>query len=114
MLIECIFKLVPFRFHPFLLMENFSVHIVQFSNKYAMKTIGVHISSKTVLIIPFSKQSLLLIAVKKAPIVTLNAIVINSQVRKECEAFSNVSVFGVHTESGSFSKRIFFRFLSYH
>ena len=54
------------------------------------------------LLIPSSKQFLLLIAVNKAPIATLNGIVIESLLTKECAAFSNVSVFGVHTENGSF------------
>ena len=58
-----------------------------------------------------SIQSLLLIAVNKAPIVTLNAIVIKSLLTKECVAFSNVSVFDVHTENGSFSKRTVFKFM---
>ena len=40
-----------------------------------------HCSSKMVLLIPFSKQSLLLVAFNRAPIVTLNQ-----------EAFSNVSI----------------------
>ena len=56
----------------------------------------------------------LLGAVKKAPITSLNAIVINSLLTKECEAFSNVSVFGVHTENGSFSKRTIFKFMRFH
>ena len=60
------------------------------------------------LLIPVSKQSLLLITVNRAPIATLNAIVIKSILAKECAAFSNVSVFGVHTENGSFSKRTVF------
>ena len=34
---------------------------------------------------------------------TLNATVINSLSTKERAAFSNVSVFGVHNENGSFS-----------
>ena len=45
---------------------------------------------------------------------TLNAIVINSLLTKECAAFSNVSVFGVHTENGSFSKRTVFKFMRFH
>ena len=36
------FSLVRFRFYPFLLMKTLSVRIAPFSNKYAMKTIGVH------------------------------------------------------------------------
>ena len=66
------------------------------------------------LLIPFSKQCLLLAAVKKAPIASLNAIVMNRLSTKECEAFSNVSVFGVHTENGSFSKRTVFKFMRFH
>ena len=61
------------------------------------------------LLIPFSKQTLLLIAINKAPIATFNAIVIKSLLTKECAAFSNVSVLGVHTENGSFSKRTVFK-----
>ena len=56
----------------------------------------------------------MLIAVNKVPIATLNAIVINNLVTKECEAFSNVSVFGVHTENGSFSKCTVFKFIRFH
>ena len=90
-----------------------------------MKTLPVHIArfqintASTLLqqngfVNPFSKQSLLLIGVKTAPIATLNAIVIKSLLAKECEAFSNVSVFGVHTENGSFSKRTVFKFMRFH
>ena len=46
----------------------------------------------------------------KAPMATLNAIVINSLLTKECVAFSNVSVFGVHT---AFAKRTVFRFMRF-
>ena len=73
-----------------------------------------HCSSKTVLLILFSKQIRLLIAVNKAPIATLNAIGIKSLLTEECAAFSNVSVFGVRTENGSFSKRIGFKFMRFH
>ena len=66
------------------------------------------------LLIPFSKQSLLLIAVKKVPIATLNAIVINSLLARACEAFLNVTIFGDHTENGSFSKRTIFKFMRFH
>ena len=45
---------------------------------------------------------------------TLNAIVVNSKLTKECAAFSNVSVFGVHTENGSFSKRTVFKIMRFH
>ena len=41
---------------------------------------------------PFSEQYLLLAAVKRAPITSLNAIVMNSLSTKEFEAFSDVSV----------------------
>ena len=41
-------------------------------------------------------------AVKEAPIPSLNNIVINSRLTKECDAFLNASVFGVHTANGSF------------
>ena len=78
-----------------------------------MKTMGIHIAI-AVLLIPFLKQSFLLIAVNKAPIATLNAIVIKSILTKECAAFSYVSIFGVHTESGSFSKRTIFKFMRFH
>ena len=33
-----------FHFYPFLLMKTLPVHIAPFSNKYAMKTIGIHIT----------------------------------------------------------------------
>ena len=39
--------------------------------------------------------------------VSLNAIVMNSLSKKECAGFSNISVFGVHTENGSFSNALF-------
>ena len=44
---------------------------------------------------------------KKAPIATLNTIVINSRLTKECAAFSNVSVFGVQTETDHFQNASF-------
>ena len=37
------------------------------------------------------------------PIATLNAIVIDKLLTKECQAFSNVFVFGVQAETGLFS-----------
>ena len=77
-----------------------------------MKTIVVHTApAKTMWLIPFSKQCLLLAAVEKAPIASLDAIVMNSLSAKECEAFSNISVFGIHTENGSFKKRTVFKFM---
>ena len=69
-----------------------------------MKTIGIHIAP----------AKLLLIVVIKAPMATLNAIVINSLLTKECAAFSNFSVFGVHTENKSFSERTVFKFMHFH
>ena len=42
---------------------------------------------------------------------TLNAIVINILLTKECAAFSNFSVFGVRTENGSFSKCTVFKYM---
>ena len=45
---------------------------------------------------------------------TENAIVIQSLLTKECATFSDVSVFGVRTENGSFLKRTFFKFMRYH
>ena len=134
-------------------MKTLPVHTLLRVQINTLKTIGFR-TSKALLSIPFSRQSLLLIAVKKAPIATLNTIVINSLLKglfhpaflsrvisslafvvaifmahqngdnkgetkrrhvkgmldetdpltKEREAFSNVSVFGVHTENGSFSK----------
>ena len=54
---------------------------------------------------PLFKQSILFVAAMKVPIVSLNAIVINSLLlTKEFEAFSKLFFFGVHTENGSFSK----------
>ena len=44
----------------------------------------------------------------------LKAIVMNNLSTKECAAFSNVSVFGVHTENGSFSKRTVLKFMHFH
>ena len=44
------------------------------------------------------------VAVKKAPSRSLNITVIESPLTKECEASSNVSVFDVHPENGSFFK----------
>ena len=62
---------------------------------------------------PLFKATPLLAAVKEAPITSLSAIVINSLSKKECEAFSNVSAFGVHTENGSFSQRTVFKFYAF-
>ena len=45
---------------------------------------------------------------------SLNAIVIINLSTNEREAFSNVSIFGVHTENGSFSKRTSFKFTRFH
>ena len=59
------------------------------------------------LFIPLPKQSLLLVAVKKAPIANLNVFVINSLLTKDCEAFSRVSVPNVHTHNGSFQNTPF-------
>ena len=54
---------------------------------------------------PLFKQSILFVAAMKVPIVSLNAIVINSLLlTKEFEAFSKLFFFGVHAENGSFSK----------
>ena len=44
----------------------------------------------------------------------MNAIVINGLSTKDFEAFSNVSVFGVLTESGLFSKLTVFKFMGFH
>ena len=44
---------------------------------------------------------------------SLNAIIIKSLLTKECEAFSNVSVFSIHTENGSFSKRTVFQIYAF-
>ena len=63
-----------------------------------------------VLLSPFQNKKPLLVAVKRASIKSFNAIVIFILLTKEYEAFSNVSIFGVHTENGSFSKRIVMRF----
>ena len=52
-------------------------------------------------------------AVNNAPIANLNAIVIKSLLTKECAAFSNVSVFGAHTENGSFSKHTVLKFMRF-
>ena len=38
------FTLLRFHFYPFLLMKTLPVHIAPFSNRYAMKTKGVHIA----------------------------------------------------------------------
>ena len=62
---------------------------------------------------PYFKTMLLLVAVKKVPIVSLKAIVMNSRSTKEFEAFSNVSVFSVHTENGSFLKRSSFQMYAF-
>ena len=63
---------------------------------------------------PFFKTMPLLAAVKKALMASLNAFVMNSLSTKEWEASSNVSVFGVHTENGSYSKRTVFKFMLVH
>ena len=83
-------------------MKTLPVRIAPFSNKYAMKTIGVHVAPAKLCCYSLFKTMPLLIVVIKAPMVTLNAIVINSLLTKECAAFSEVSAFGVHTENGSF------------
>ena len=96
-------------------MKTLPVHIALFSNEYAMKTMGAFtLLQQNGVVNPLSKQSLLFIALLKAPIASLNAIVINSLLTKECEALSNVSVFGVHSENGSFSKRNVFNFMRFH
>ena len=40
--------------------------------------------------------------------------IINSLLTEDCTAFLNVSVFGVHTENGSFSECTIFEFMRYH
>ena len=80
-------------------MKLLTVQIAPFSNEYAKKTICVHTApAKTVLLNPVSKQRLLLMAFKRAPIAALNSIFINSLLAKECEAFSNFPFSGVRTE----------------
>ena len=97
-------------------MKTLPVHIAPFSNEneYAMKTIGVLIAPEYDVFNPLFKIKPLLVAVKNAPIASMHTIVINSLLTKECEAFSNVSVFGVHTENGLFSKRTVFKFMRFH
>ena len=86
--------LLCFHSYPLLLMKTLPVRIAPFSNKNAIKTIGVHNAPvELVLLFPFSKQCLLSIVVIKAPMATLNAIVINSLLTKEYAAFSNFSVY---------------------
>ena len=63
---------------------------------------------------PVLKTMPLLPAVAKTPIASVNAIVMNCLSAKECAAFSNASVFGVHTENGSFSKLTVFKFMHFH
>ena len=104
--------IAPFSFLSVLLLKTLPVHIAQFSNKYTTKTIGApdrrsHCSSKTILLIPFSKQSLLLISIKKVPMVTLNVIVINSLLAKECEPFLDVSAFGFTLKTDRFQNAPF-------
>ena len=41
---QAAFTLLCFHFYPFLLMKTLPVHIAPFSNKYAMITIGNHIT----------------------------------------------------------------------
>ena len=86
-------------------MKTLPIHIAPFSNEYIPYQYDrrSHCSSKTVN--PLFKTKRLLVAFQSEPLTSLNAIVrivINSLLTKECEAFSNVSVFGVHTENGSF------------
>ena len=78
-----------------------------------MKTIGVYIDPANGVVNPFLETMPLLAAVKNAPIASLNAIVMNSLSTKEFEACSNLSVFGVHTENGSFSKRTLLKFMRF-
>ena len=61
----------------------------------------------------FFKTKPLLVAVKKVPITSLNAILLIRLLTKEWEASSYISVPGVHTENGPLSKRTSFKFMSF-
>ena len=60
----------------------------------------------------FTVPKPLLIVVNTAPNLSSNAIVINSLY--EYEAFSGVSIFSVHSEKGSFSKRTVYKSMRSH
>ena len=67
-----------------------------------------HCPSKTMLLIPFSKQKPFVNSCQQGANRDLNAIiVIKGLLAKECAAFSNVSIFGLHTENGSFQNAPF-------
>ena len=106
--------LLRFHFYPFLFMKTQPVTLLHFQIICYENDRRSHCSRKAVLLFPFSKQCLLLIIVIKTPMATLNAIVISSLLTKEYAAFSNVSVFGVHTENGSFSKRTVLKSMRFH
>ena len=100
----------------FLLVKTLPVHIAPFSNKYAMKTIGVHIAPvNRCCLIPFSKIKPFVNRSKKGANRNFGCHCNQQPINKgkECEAFSNVSVFGIHTENGSFSKRTVFKFMRF-
>ena len=73
-----------------------------------------HCACKAVLLIILSKQCPIVSSFEEVTTASLNAIVINGLSTNDCKAFSNVSVFCVHTENGSFSKRTIFKFMHFY
>ena len=65
------------------------------ANEGAMKMIGAHIAPARACCSPPFQNKSFFASVKKASVATLNTIVINSILTKQCDAFSNVSVFGL-------------------
>ena len=91
----------------FLLMKTLPVHIAQFSSKYAMKMIGIHIAPAKLCCYSLLLIMPLLIVVIKAQMATLSAIVINSLLAKECAAFSNLSVLALTLKTDRFQNAPF-------
>ena len=108
------FTLLRFRFYPFLLIKALPIHIAPFSNRYGMKTIGVHIAPAKLVVILLFKTMPFVISCQKGANRDFEWHCNNSLLTKEYEAFSNVSVFVVHTENGSFSERTVFKFMRCH
>ena len=52
---QATFTLLRFRFHPFLWMKTLPVHTAPPSDKYSMKTLGVHIAPAKRIVIPLFK-----------------------------------------------------------
>ena len=96
-----------------LLMNTLPVHTAPFLKKYDMNRTGVHFAPAIrCCLSPFKTQSFVMV-VKKAPIASLNSIVINSISAKETEGISIFSVFGAHNEKNRFQNAPFL-FVHFH